>query len=743
MREVYLEPQSLESARSMGLKPEEWERVLGIMGRTPNLTELGMFAVMWSEHCSYKHSKRALRQFPTSGPRVLQGPGENAGVVDIGDGQAVVFKIESHNHPSAIEPYQGAATGVGGIVRDVFAMGARPVALLNSLRFGELDSPHQRYLFSGVVSGIAGYGNCLGIPTVGGEVYFNKSYTGNCLVNAMCVGLIDHAKLAKGKAAGEGNRVILIGARTGRDGIHGATFASEELSEQSAKKRPSVQVGDPFMEKLLLEACLELIESKAIVGMQDLGAAGLTSSSSEMAARAGTGVDIDVALVPRREPNMNPYEIMLSESQERMLLVVEPEKVQLVVDKCAKWGLTATDIGQVTNTGFVRVLEHGRVVAEVPAAPLASEGPVYSPVATEPAWQEEVRSLDFAALDEPSDYNQVLHALLSSPNIASKEWVYRQYDHMVRGDTVTLPGSDAAVLRIKGTNKGLAMSVDCNSRYVYLDPYTGGAIAVAEAARNVACSGAEPLAITNCLNFGNPEKPEIFYQFTNSIRGMAAACEALSTPVTGGNVSLYNETKGQAIYPTPTVGMVGLLEDVNKRVTSGFKRMGDVVYLLGTTHEELGGSEYLKVIHGLERGLPPQINLALESNLQKLLVRAAKSGLLSSAHDCSEGGLAVALSESAIAGSLGAEISLTNKGRLRLDSLLFGESQSRVVVSLNPAQSIQFEALCTEYKLPFAIIGVVTGNALNISVDGEKVITQALEDITKAWRGAIPCLMSQ
>ncbi len=745
MRSVHLEPQTLESARSMGLKPQEYAKVVEIMGRDPNLTELGMFAVMWSEHCSYKHSRKSLRQFPTSGPRVLQGPGENAGVVDIGDGQAVVFKIESHNHPSAIEPFQGAATGVGGIVRDVFAMGARPVALLNSLRFGELDSPHQRWLFSGVVSGIAAYGNCLGIPTVGGEVYFNQSYTGNCLVNAMCVGLIDHSKLARGKAAGLGNRLILIGALTGRDGIHGATFASEELSEQSAKKRPSVQVGDPFMEKLLLEACLDLITDKVIVGMQDLGAAGLTSSSSEMAARAGTGVEIDVARVPRREPHMNPYEIMLSESQERMLLVVEPEQVPLVVERCAKWGLAATDVGQVTGDGFVTVLDDGEVVAKVPASALASDGPVYSPEATAPKWQQEVQTLDLSKIELPGDMNGALLNLLASQNIASKAWVYRQYDHMVRGDTVTLPGSDAAVLRIKGTKKGIAMSVDCNSRYVYLDPYTGGAIAVAEAARNVACSGAEPLAITNCLNFGNPEKPEIFYQLKTAIAGMAAACEALGTPVTGGNVSLYNETKGQAVYPTPTVGMVGLIEDVEKRVTQGFKQQGDLVCLLGITREELGGSEYLKVVHGLERGLPPQLDLSAERSLQQLLVAAARERLLHSAHDCSEGGLAVALSEAAISGGLGATIELSAQG-MRPDALLFGESQSRVVVTVGPERQEDLAHLCQQFGVQFAAIGSVTDEddkQLIIKVDGHVAIAQSVEDLSKTWREAIPCLMSQ
>jgi len=742
MPEIYLELQELAEARAMGLKPQEWERVLSVLARRPNLTELGMFAVMWSEHCSYKHSKIALRQFPTTGPRILQGPGENAGVVDIGDGQAVVFKMESHNHPSAIEPYQGAATGVGGIVRDIFTMGARPIALLNSLRFGSLTSPKQRYLFSGVVAGIAGYGNCLGIPTVGGEVYFNDSYTHNCLVNAMCVGLIDQNKLTKGRAEGVGSRLILIGARTGRDGIHGATFASEELSEKSLEKRPAVQVGDPFMEKLLLEACLELIDQKVILGMQDLGAAGLTSAASEMAARGDHGVEIDVFLVPCREKNMNPYEIMLSESQERMLLVVESSKVAVVLSTCAKWGLMGTDIGRVTAGGQVIILQAGHVVAEVPAKPLASAGPVYNPSALRPPWQDEVQALKLAEIPVPEDLTAVLHALLSSPNIASKEWVYRQYDHMVRGDTIVLPGGDAAVLRIKGTQKGLALSVDCNSRYVFLDPYWGGAIAVAEAARNVACSGAKPLAITNCLNFGSPERPEIFYQLTNAIAGMAEACTVLGTPVTGGNVSLYNETGGQAVFPTPTVGMVGLLENVEQRVTVSFKQSGDVVCLLGETYEELGGSEYLKVIHNLERGQPPRLDLLAERKLHEWLLALAAEGFLASAHDCSEGGLAVALAESSIAGELGATIELIGGEAMRRDALLFGESQSRVVVTVKPHHLGRAEALASTLGVPFAVVGRVEGDTLSVSAQGERLIATSVASMSQLWKGILPCLMS-
>lgn len=725
--------------QEMGLTAAEYDRVLSLLGREPELVELGMFAVMWSEHCSYKHSRPVLKTFPTEGPQVLQGPGENAGVVDIGDGQAVVFKIESHNHPSAIEPYQGAATGVGGIVRDVFAMGARPIAMLNSLRFGELTDAHQRFLFGGVVAGIAGYGNCLGIPTVAGEVYFNESYAGNCLVNAMCVGVIDHKSLAKGKAAGVGNAVMLVGARTGRDGIHGATFASEELSEASQSKRPSVQVGDPFMEKLLLEACLELIEKKAIVGMQDLGAAGLTSSGSEMATRGGSGVELDVALVPRRERDMTPYEVMLSESQERMLIVVEPDRIQEVESILHKWGLNAVAIGRVTDDGMFRILENGKVVGEVPAVALTDEAPVYHSLAEVPEWQDQAQSLSLQQLPLPADLNASLLKLLGTPNIASKAWVYRQYDHMVRNNTVVPPGSDAAVLRIKGTKKGIAVTVDCNARYVYLEPHTGGSIAVAEAARNLVCSGAKPLAITNCLNFGNPEKPGIFWQFKEAVRGMGDACRALNTPVTGGNVSFYNETNGQAVYPTPTVGMVGLLNDIEKRVTQGFKTEGDVVILLGKTLAEIGGSEYLSAIHGLEKGMPPRLDLSVEASLQSFLLQQIEQGLIRSAHDCAEGGLAVALAESVISGQLGCQVELSSD--LRPDVLLFSESQSRVIISVRESDAAAVLADARKQGVPASEIGRVAGDALVIRLQAEELVHAQLSDLTGSWQEAIPCLM--
>ena len=725
--------------RQMGMKDSEYELVCEILGRQPNYVELGLFAVMWSEHCSYKHSRPVLKTFPTEGPQVLQGPGENAGVVDIGDGQAVVFKIESHNHPSAIEPYQGAATGVGGIVRDVFAMGARPIALLNSLRFGSLADRHQRYLFSGVVSGIAGYGNCLGIPTVGGEVYFNESYRGNCLVNAMCVGLIDQSALARGTASGVGNAVMLVGARTGRDGIHGATFASEELSEESQAKRPSVQTGDPFMEKLLLEACLELIQRQLVVGMQDLGAAGLTSSGSEMASRGNSGIELDVALVPRREPDMTAYEVMLSESQERMLCVVSPERVAEVQAIFEKWGLTAVQIGRVTDDGMFRILENGQVVAEVPAKALTDEAPVYHAAAARPADQDRLQELDLEQLPLPSDYNETLRELLSSPNIASKAWVYRQYDHMVRNNTVVLPGSDAAVLRIKGTPKGLALAVDCNARYVYLDPYEGGKAAVAEAARNVVCAGARPLAITNCLNFGNPEKPEIFWQFKEAVRGMGDACRALDTPVTGGNVSLYNETAGSAVHPTPVVGMVGLLENIEQRLSQGFAAAGDSVILLGATRPELGGSEYLSVIHGLEQGRPPMVDLEAERRLQQFVLQQVGRGRIRSAHDCAEGGLAVAVAESAISGNLGCRLSLQTE--LRPDWLLFSESQSRILVTVPAEAEAALLEAAAAAGVPAQALGQVEAERLIIDVNGQRLIDETVERLGEIWREAIPCLM--
>ena len=605
-----------EIYKQMGVTDEEFAMVEGILGRLPNYTEIGLFSVMWSEHCSYKNSKPVLKKFPTTGPQVLQGPGEGAGIVDIGDGQAVAFKIESHNHPSAIEPYQGAATGVGGIIRDVFSMGARPIAILNSLRFGELDNDRTKYLFKEVVAGIAGYGNCIGIPTVGGEIAFDDSYAGNPLVNAMCVGLINHEDIKKGQAHGVGNTVMYVGAKTGRDGIHGATFASEELTENSDEKRPAVQVGDPFMEKLLLEACLELIQSDALVGIQDMGAAGLASSSAEMASKAGSGIEMNLDLVPQRETGMTAYEMMLSESQERMLIVVKKGREQEIKDLFHKYDLEAVAIGVVTDDKMLRLLHKGEVVANVPADALAEDAPVYHKPSSEPAYYREFQAME-NYIPTVDNYGETLLNLLKQPTIASKEWVYDQYDYMVRTSTVVAPGSDAAVVRIRGTKKALAMTTDCNARYLYLDPETGGKIAVAEAARNIVCSGAEPLAITDNLNFGNPEKPEIFWQIEKAADGISEACLALNSPVIGGNVSLYNETNGTAIYPTPVIGMVGLIKDTKDVTTQSFKAAGDLIYVLGETKADFGGSELQKMLEGSISGKAPSLDLEVEKLIKK------------------------------------------------------------------------------------------------------------------------------
>lgn len=724
--------------REMGLTDEEYAKVVEILGRKPNYTETGLFSVMWSEHCSYKNSKPVLRRFPTSGPRVLQGPGEGAGIIDIDDNQAVVFKVESHNHPSAIEPYQGAATGVGGIIRDVFSMGARPIALLNSLRFGELDKPRTKYLFENVVAGIAGYGNCMGIPTVGGEVVFDNCYEGNPLVNAMCVGLIDHDQIQKGVAKGIGNPVMYVGAATGRDGIHGATFASEELNEESEAKRPAVQVGDPFMEKLLLEACLELIDTGAVAGIQDMGAAGLTSSSAEMASKAGNGIELNLDLVPQREKGMTPYEMMLSESQERMLVVVEKGRENEVKKIFDKWGLHSVVIGRVTDDGTLRLLHKGEVAAEVPVDSLAEDAPVYYKPSKEPAYYSEYASVDTLNIVEPSDYNETLKQVLSAPTVASKEWVYNQYDYMVRTNTAVIPGSDAAVIAIRGTRKALAMSIDCNGRYVYLDPEAGGAIAVAEAARNVICSGAEPLGITDCLNFGNPEKPEIFWQFEKAVDGMSEACRVLETPVIGGNVSLYNETNGEAVYPTPVVGMVGLIHDVDHITTQSFKSEGDVLLLLGETRAELGGTEYQKLMNGSVFGRPPVLDLEVEKKLQQTVLTAIQRGLIASAHDLAEGGLATALVESAKPG-LGAVVDW-NIG-LRPDIALFSESQSRVLLSVKPERMNEVCELAAKNGTSCAKIGTVGTDAVSVKINGRELINTPLADLKAAWKGAIACLM--
>jgi phosphoribosylformylglycinamidine synthase subunit PurL len=719
--------------QQMGLSDDEFAMVENILGRTPNYTETGLFSVMWSEHCSYKTSKPVLRKFPTKGEKVLQGPGEGAGIVDIGDGQAVVFKIESHNHPSAIEPYQGAATGVGGIIRDVFSMGARPIALLNSLRFGELNSPRVKYLFKEVVAGIAGYGNCIGIPTVGGEVQFDPSYEGNPLVNAMCVGLIDHKDIKKGLAHGAGNTVMYVGAKTGRDGIHGATFASVELTEESDKDRPAVQVGDPFMEKLLLEACLELIQSDALVGIQDMGAAGLTSSSAEMASKAGMGIEMNLDLVPQRETGMTPYEMMLSESQERMLIVVKKGREQEIVELFEKYDLEAVAIGTVTDDKKLRLLHHGEVVADVPVDSLAEDAPVYNKPSQEPAYFGEFQAME-QEIPQVEDLKETLLQLLSQPTIASKEWVYQQYDYAVRTNTVVAPGSDAAVVRIRGTRKALAMTTDCNSRYVYLDPETGGKIAVAEAARNIVCSGAEPLAITDNLNFGNPDKPEVFWQIEKAADGISEACTVLETPVIGGNVSLYNETSGTAIYPTPVIGMVGLVTDLDDITTQHFKQAGDLIYLVGETKPEFGGSELQKLLHGQIFGKAPELNIEVEKERQNQILAAIRAGVVQSAHDLSEGGLSVALAESLFASDqLGAEVTITENPV----TSLFSETQSRFLLSVKKENQAQFESL-----VKAELIGTVNATGvLSILSQSTPVLESSVEELKAAWKGAIPCLL--
>jgi phosphoribosylformylglycinamidine synthase len=730
-----MQPVNEADAQQHGLTSEEFTRICAALGRAPNLVELGVLSVMWSEHCSYKSSRRHLKKLPTSGPRVLQGPGENAGVIDIGDGLAVAFKIESHNHPSFVEPYQGAATGVGGILRDVFTMGARPIANLNSLRFGSFDHPRTRYLINGVVAGVGGYGNCIGVPTVGGEVYFDAGYNDNNLVNAFTLGIVRSDRIFRAKAAGVGNPVIYVGSKTGRDGIHGASLlASAEFSGEAEEKRPTVQVGDPFTEKLLLEACLELMELDAIVAIQDMGAAGLTSSSVEMAGRGGTGIMLDLDQVPVRETGMTPYEMLLSESQERMLIVARAGAEEIVQRVFSKWDLDAAVVGRVTDDGMFRVMFQQREVACLPTGLLTDDAPAYDRRAAQPEDFDAQQVLHLDRIPPPGDYNQTLLRLLDSPNIASKAWVYHQYDYLVRSNTVVAPGSDAAVLRIKGTHKGIAMSVDCNSRYCLLDPYVGAMIAVVEGARNVVCSGAEPLGITDCLNFGNPEKPAIMWQFTESIRGIRDACVALNTPVVGGNVSFYNETEGRAIPPTPTIAVVGLLERLEHHTTQWFKSEGDVIVLLGRTREELGASEYLAIEHGQVRGAPPWIDLEVEKQVQRICLAAIQEGLVRSAHDISEGGLAVALAECCITGPgplLGTTIEL--EGSIRPDALLFGESQSRIILSLRKRHLGRLRDLAATADVTVTVLGEVRGRRLVISplidVDCEelqRVYTQAL-----------------
>ena len=732
-----------------GLTSDEYARLVAMLGREPTFTELGVVSALWSEHCSYKHSRPVLKTLPTQAPYVLQGPGENAGVISIGDGLAVAFKIESHNHPSAVEPYQGAATGVGGILRDVFTMGARPVAMLNSLRFGSLDSARQRYLLGGVVKGIGDYGNCVGIPTVAGEVVFDPSYDGNPLVNAMCVGLMHERDLIRAAAEGVGNPIMAVGARTGRDGIHGASFASEDLSAASDAKRPRVQVGDPFTEKLLLEASLELIRSGHIVAIQDMGAAGLTSSSAEMAARGDVGVTIDVTRMPVREEGMTPYEILLSESQERMLVVARKGHERAVRDILAKWDLTAEVIGEVIAEPVYRVTEGERVVAEFPGSRLVTDCPVYAPPAAESDTVRALRARDASAIPErleERDPMWTLERLLSSPTIASKRWVYRQYDSTVRTNTVVGPGGgDAAVLRVRGTDKAIAMKTDCNGRYVYLDPRVGGRIAVAEAARNVACVGARPMAITNCLNFGNPRRPEVFFQLREAVAGIGEACRALGTPVTGGNVSLYNESPSGAVYPTPVIGMIGLVASLAHVTRAAFTTDGDAIILLGEPTAELGGSEYLARIHGVVAGAPPTCDLDRERAVIDALLESIARGAVRSAHDASDGGLAVALAECCVGDAehpLGAEVDLSAWSMLPLRALLFGEAQGRIVVSAPSADRVL--AVAAKHGVPAQRIGTVraTSNVLDVRV-GSHAFAAPLARLAAAYHDAIPNIMSR
>jgi phosphoribosylformylglycinamidine synthase II len=707
-RAIAITPELVEEH---GLSAKEYEQILTILGREPTFPELGVFSAMWSEHCGYKNSRPLLRTLPTEGPLVIQGPGENAGVIDAGGGWAIAFKMESHNHPSAVEPYQGAATGVGGILRDVFTMGARPIAVFDSLRFGSLDSARSRYLLDGVVRGVGDYGNCVGIPTVGGETVFDPVYEKNPLVNVMCVGILRKDGLIRGTADGVGNPVMAVGASTGRDGIHGATFASAELDEAAMDRRPQVQVGDPFTEKLLLEASLELIERDLLVGIQDMGAAGLTSSATEMAARSGNGIDIDIDLVPQREPGMTAYEILLSESQERMLLVARPEAEETVREVLRKWDLQAATIGRVTDDGMFRVRRGPETVVEIPVVPLVDECPTYTRDGIEDPAMAERRAVDlsgYAVLDSDEAARSALLTLLDSPTIGSRRWIYEQYDTSVRTNTAEGPGSDAAVLRLGDTSRGIAASVDGNGRYVFLEPRTGGRIAVAEAARNVACSGARPVAITNCLNFGNPLGAEVYYQLSEAVAGIGEACRALGTPVTGGNVSLYNETPSGPIYPTPVIGMIGILEAIDERVPSYFQRPGTQVLLVGQTREELGGSEYLAACHGVVVGSPPRLDLDEAARLIEFLCDAAGERLLTSAHDCSDGGLIVALAECAILathGPLG--LDATVESETGAAAALFAESQSRVIVSCAASDVEALSALAAKHDLPLARIGTV------------------------------------
>ena len=723
-----------EVIEGQGLSIEEYEMIKKRLGREPNYTELGLFSAMWSEHCSYKNSKPVLKLFPTRGKQVIQGPGENAGVVDIGDGLGVAFKIESHNHPSAIEPYAASATGGGGCLRDIFTMGARPIGLLDSLRLGSLDKGRVKFLFKNIIKGFTDYANIAGIPVLGGEIYFDETFEGNPLVNAMTVGILKKKDLVKARAAGVGNLVLIVGGATGRDGVEGAAFASGALDEESSKKTSAVAIGDPHMGRILKEACLELMQKGLVLGMQDMGAAGLICSTCETSYKAGTGIEIDISLVPRKEKGMSAYEIMLSESQERMLVIIDKAKIAAVKNIFAKWKVPVDIIGRVTGDGMVRVKEKDEVVAEVLSAALV-EAPVYQRKAVRPKYLASLNKLNLSSIKQPKDYDSVLLKLLSNPTIASKDWVFKHGDPKAAKDVFLGPGSDAAAVAVAGTKKAVAATVDCNSTYCYLDPFNGGAIAVAEAARNLVCTGAKPLAITDGINFGNPKNPEVFWQFRQAALGISKACRVLNTPVVSGNVSFNNENPKGSVDPTPIVGMVGLIKDKSKIATQNFKDSGDKIILLGRNKEELGGSEYLKTIHGLKRGKVPAIDLKLEKNVQKTALEAIEKGLVQSAHDCSEGGLAVALAESCISDpekKLGAAVKLDTKN-MRLDALLFGESQSRIILSAKKNNVQKILKIAKKNKTPVAIIGEVGGSKLLIN----KVINSSVRELDKTWRKSI------
>ncbi|MEZ0535895.1 phosphoribosylformylglycinamidine synthase subunit PurL [Caldicellulosiruptoraceae bacterium PP1] len=720
----------------VGLTYEEYQKIIEILGREPNLLELNLFGVMWSEHCGYKNSKKYLKMLPTQGEHILQGPGENAGIVNIGDNLAVCFKVESHNHPSAVEPFEGAATGVGGIIRDIFTMGARPVAILDSLKFGKLNSQKSKYLLEGVVSGISFYGNCIGIPTVGGETTFDDSYKNNILVNVMCVGVVEHNKIFKGKAEGIGNPVFYVGHTTGRDGMGGATFASADLTQESEEKRSAVQVGDPFMEKLLLEACLELFETGSVVGIQDMGAAGLTSSTCETAARAGTGIEIDVALVPKREEGMNPIEIMLSESQERMLVIVKKGCEDIVKNIYKKWGLNAVQIGKVTDDGMLRVLENGKIVAEVPAEALA-EPPVYDRPKIKPQIVEEAKNFDITKLGMPDDITSIIKKMVSNNNLASKEYIYKQYDYMVRTDTLIKPGADASLIRIKGTKKGIAVTIDSNGRYCYLDPYKGTILVFAEAYSNIIATGAKPLAITDGLNFGSPLNPEVYYQFTQAIEGLKDACIQYNIPVTGGNVSFYNQTEEGPIYPTPVVGMIGLIDDYYKSCDIAFKENDDYIAIIGSTNLDLGGSEYLDYIYGKVTGNLPDIDIKKHIDRCDRILSCINQGMFNSVHDISDGGLITALLESSFRGKKGFNIEI--KTNIREDFYLFSETPGRFLVSFN-SKNIE-KIINIIGKDDITIIGNVTNNFVSNIKINNNMIQLNLNELLEIYQEAIPCAL--